>query len=1020
MIEVRLFGAMELLVDGASLPLGTPKQQVVLAMLAVRPGRLVTVEELVDELWPERPPPSAVANTRTYAANLRRTLDRTARTRQLFVRQGSGYQFGIRPEDVDLLRFEVESRDAKAAFARGDVSAAESLLAVAEERVRGPLLAGLPLGPVLSARAEAVGEQLLGLAEQRAELYLASGRHGAAVSLLREHLRARPLRERGHELLIRSLYQQGDVSGALAGFAAARAALIEQLGIEPGAELRELHQAVLRRDPTLERPPAARPAPPREPPTVAPVEPAPGSGGAVVPVEPPVPTCWLPRALADFTGRTGPAERLLQAMERAGPTAPVVQVIDGMAGVGKTTLVVHLATRLATRYPDAQLFIDLQGHSIASPVEPAAALVTLLRQLGVPAGRIPAELEHRIALWRSELAGRRVVLLLDNAGSSDQVEPLLPTAPGTLVLVTSRRRLLTGDGAPPESLPVLDEDEAVELLATIAGRERIRAEPEAAAAVVRRCGRLPLAIRLVGARLAHRPGWRVADLANLLDRDSPVLGELSVESRSVAGAFALSYEPLREPVRRMFRLLGLFPGEFFRTPTAAALTGLPLSEAESALADLVDHHLVEEPSAGRFRLHDLLREYAHQLVTGTESATERHEAVGQLLDLHLHAAAQVAMTLELPHQRREVDPGQPFRPDLVAALTPDTEWLEAEQTSFRALIYLAANADHARYAWQLARSVWRFYHMRGYFQESLEIHEVGLAAAKQLGDPLAVAVMSNYIASAHFRLADYRSALRHLDASIDARKGVGDRVGMHASLGNRAMVLAKVGRLRDSMAIYESVQREGLLDVRTNLGTILMMLGRCEEALRLHRSCLFDAIGARKLFTVAHELHNIAVCRLRLGQSLQAVRLIKACLALRYRTGNRREESVVLSDLATGYRHLGRLDDALKLHQQAVEMAVEVGERDAEAAALNDLGLTLAALGQPEPAVAAHRRALDLATRITHPYEQGRALAALAEHLSRYDAAAARRHWERALAIFSRMGVPERLDVERRLAGLAS
>ncbi|MEN3610291.1 NB-ARC domain-containing protein [Plantactinospora sp. ZYX-F-223] len=256
--------------------------------------------------------------------------------------------------------------------------------------------------------------------------------------------------------------------------------------------------------------------------------------------------------------------------------------------------------------------------------------MTLLRQLGVPAGRIPAELDHRVALWRSELATRRIIVILDNAGSRNQLEPLLPSGPGTLVLVTSRRRLLGIDGVLPESLPVLGPEEAVDLLAATAGPNRVRAEPEAAASVVQRCGHLPLAIRLAGARLAHRPGWKVADLAHRLDRSSQALGEISAEDHSVAAAFGLSYEPLLAPVRRMFRLLGLYPGEFFHTTAAAALTGLPLPDAESALAELVDHHLVEEPSVGRFRLHDLLHQYAADLAVATVAtgllAEHRHRA----------------------------------------------------------------------------------------------------------------------------------------------------------------------------------------------------------------------------------------------------------------------------------------------------------------------------------------------------------------------------------------------------------
>ncbi|MFY1674310.1 AfsR/SARP family transcriptional regulator [Plantactinospora sp. WMMB334] len=1013
MIEVRLLGPTQVLAGGVSLPLGTPKQQAVLAMLAIRPGRMTTLEELIDELWPDAAPSSAVANTRGYAARLRRALDRADATRGLLGRCGPGYEFRIRSEDVDLLAFETECQQAGEALDTGDLSGADGLFHSAEDRWRGSVLPGVPLGPVLSARRAMVLAQRLNLVEQRATLYLGAGRPRLAVPLLREHLRANPLREHGHALLIRALYADGDVAGALAAFAVARSELVDQLGIEPGDELQQLHRMVLNRDPAPDRLPMS--APPAE----ASLSSRAGDAneGSLASPDPPaaVPSCWLPRALADFTGRTETVRRLTETVEQADPGSPVVRVINGMAGIGKTALAVQLATRLTGRYPDAQLFIDLHGHSGAHPIEPAAALLTLLRQLGVPARRIPTELDHRITLWRSELVSRRVIVLLDNAASREQLEPLLPSAPGALVLVTSRRRLLGIDGVLPESLPVLDPGEAVDLLATTAGRDRIRAEPEAAASVVRRCGYLPLAVRLAGARLAHRPGWRVTDLAHRLDRSSQALGEISAEDLSVAAAFALSYEPLREPVRRMFRLLGLHPGELFQTTAAAALTGLSLPDAELALSELVDHHLVEEPSAGRFRLHDLLHRYAADLAVATDSAAQRQTAVSQLLDYYLCAANVVAERLELSFHRRSRVSREPLRAELVAAVAPDTEWMEAERRNIRELIRLATETDHAGYAWQLARHAWRFYYTCGYPEEIIETHRLGLTAAIRLGDDVATATMHNYMASAYLELADYQTAIRHLRMAIDLYHIAGDTTGAWGSRTNLAVVYTRIGRLVESVEIYRQAQRAGIIGIGTNMGLSLMLLGRCEEALRVQRISLFLAIETGKSFAVALYLENLGRIRLRMGQFRQAGRLIKASLALRNRIRNRRGEAGATNGLGCACRHLGRVDDALQLHRRAITLAADAGERDAQSEAFNDLGLTLMAAGLVAAAAEAHRQALDLATEISHPYEQGRALAALAGHLESSDEAEARRHWQRALAIFSRMGVPERFEVERRL-----
>ncbi|MBE1486057.1 AfsR/SARP family transcriptional regulator [Plantactinospora soyae] len=1024
MIEVRLLGPLEVVADGVSLPLGTPKQQTVLATLAVRPGRLVALEELVDELWPEDPPASAVANTRSYAANLRRMLDGIGTTRGLLVRRGSGYEFRIRPDDVDLIRFADGCRHTGEALARGDLPAAEDLLARTEGLWRGPMLAGAPLGPVLSARRDAVAEQRLGLVDQRAEVYLALRQPQPVIALLREHLRTYPLREHGHTLLMRALYQKGDVSGALTAFTTARSALVKHLGIEPGAELQRLHQAILHRDPALDnadqsdRPQASdRPLPS----AVAPAHPD-GRGEAAS-----VPPCWLPRPLADFTGRAETVRRLVEAVEGVEATTAVVQVIDGMAGIGKTALAVHMATRLASRYPDAQLFIDLRGHSVNGQVEPSTALVTLLRQLGVPAGRIPPEFDHRVALWRSELAARRSILLLDNAGSSEQVGPLLPSAPGTLVLVTSRRRLLAGDGIPPNSLSGLGRDEAIDMLATVAGRDRVYAEPEAAAAVVERCGYLPLAIRLVGARLAHRTGWRVADLARRLGRDTTVLGEISAEDQNIASAFALSYKPLRKSVQRVFRLLGLYPGEFFQGTTAAALTGLPLSEAEMAIRELVDSHLVEEPVADRFRLHDLLRQYAGGLAATIDPPDQRQAAIDGVLDHYLHATSSVTDPLEAISLATAVKLRQALRSDLIAVLRPiDGSWIEKQRSNIRSLVRLAEDSGHDGYAWRLARSAWRFYYTRGYFDDILETHGHGLRAAERLKDTSAIATMYNYLASAYVRTGSYHKAVAQLKMAIKIRHTIGDTGGVAVSKSNLAVAYWLLGRLDEAIDENRQAISLGRPDEKPittasfNHGLFLIRLGRYAEALRIHRLGLQQACEDKEQFQIANSLGMIGGARLRMGYEREAIRLLKASIMLRKRIGTHYGEAEVCSDLATAYRRLGELHNAEGQDRVALRLAVEAGERHAESGALNGLGLTLNLLEDHKSAMEMHRQALELATRISHPYEQGRALAAMASHLEPTDLIEAHRHWERALAIFRRMGVPERFEVERRLARLVT
>ncbi|MEU8332011.1 BTAD domain-containing putative transcriptional regulator [Micromonospora sp. NPDC048839] len=1024
MIEFSLLGPLEAVADGAPLMLGPPKQQVVLAMLALRPGRLVEVDELVDELWPEKPPTSAVANARGYAGKLRRTFDQIPEGRGLLSPRRGGYELRLPSDAVDVFRFVSECQRVGVALAGGDFSEADELMSRVEGRWRGRMLPGLPLGPMLSARAEAVGEMRLALVEQRAELFLATGESAAALALLRGHLLAHPLREHGHALLMRALCQQGNICGALSAYTAARSQLVEQLGIEPGIELRQLHQAVLNRDPALEGPRTViasgvpkRPGPSPETPAPA----ADGSDQAASQVN------WLPWQSVPFTGRSEILRGLLATLRDPKPGTAVVQVINGMAGVGKTTFAVEVASQLADDYPDAQLFIDLQGHGAGGQMEPAAALVILLRQLGVPASRIPVEPDDRIMLWRAELAARRSVLVLDNVGSSEQLTPLLPTSPGTLVLVTSRRRLLVSGHTPPTSLTVLAPNEAIDLLARVAGRDRIDTDSDSAATVVRLCGYLPLAIRLAGARLAHRPGWRVADLARRLHLATPLMNELTAEDHSVAGAFRLTYEPLREPVRRMFRMLSLHPGRLFGLDAAAALTDLPLAEAEGAVAELVNFHLLEEPEVGRFQFHDLVRDYARGLALSIDEPADRTTAIGRLLDYCMYACLAATRAMgKTTLLAQSLGLEQPLRPDLVSALPPSVHWLEQERDNLCALVRLAAEGGHPDQAWRLTRLTWRFYFVRGYPDHLFEAQKYGLAAARQLNDQAAIGMICNYRAFSHLRTGDCEQALRDLETAVEARESIGDRLGASVSRGNIAIVYWHLGRLTESVEL----SRRDLRDrrslgrnqpfVMSNIALPLMFLGRYEEALHTHRQHLFQARLTGSPFNIALALSNIGAVRSRLGQHSIAARYLRVSLGLMGRLGMRFGTASSFNELGGVLRELRQLNEAQKQHELALTAARNHGEKHNEAAALNGIGLILAAQGRPAAAVEAHYGALTLASRISHPYEQGRALAGIAHQIEPEDPVEARRYWMRALAIFRKMEVPERFEVEQHLKNSAT
>ncbi|MFI7591015.1 AfsR/SARP family transcriptional regulator [Micromonospora sp. NPDC049359] len=1023
-MKINLLGDVEVLLADHKLHLGTPKQRVVFAMLAVQPGQLVTLTDLIDELWVERPPRSAVANVRTYAANLRREFETLALADATLVRQGNGYRLTVRPDVIDVFRFQKELYAGRNALGAGDLARASELLGRALARWQGSMLAGLPLGPVLTARTVAVEEERLLAVELLAEVHLRSGRDDLAIPSLREVAARHPLREPTYLLLMRALHERGDSAEALVVYDEIRRQLVTELGVSPGNNLEDLRGLIVAETPKL----ASVVVADREARVGRLVTSAPGPAGH--PTAPPrrvVATVdHLPRSVTDFVGREAAVARLLAETRRVEDRVPAVHLIDGMAGSGKTTLAVHLARRLSDRYPNARLYVDLRGHGEKELVGPASALVVLLRQLGVPSERIPVDLDDRTELWRRELALRRSVIILDNAASSDQILPLLPIEPTAVVLVTSRRRLTHPDLGTSQSLPVMSPEEGVDLLALSVGRERIDAEPAAAVEVVRRCGHLPLAIRLAGARLAHRPGWRLADLAAQMATATSVLPHLGGENTTVTGAFATSYEPLPESTKRVFRFLGLYPGNRFSSTTVAALTGLTVAQAHAALDDLTDRHLAQDLKSGQYGLHDLMRQYSVELCIRLDSPQDRRSAMAQLFGFALEAALRIAETIEPVVIKSQVEHLAFDRPELLETLgEPSAEWLEAERAELVTMVVSAHESGFHQHAWRLARALWRFCYIRGYFEDIVTTHQHGLAAAEATGDTEPTALMHNYLASAYVKTGDNRRALEHLTRAVELSKESRDRLGTARYQANLAPVYYWSGHLSEAVALgkerlrdYRDYGNVGAPMALANVGLALMSLGRYEEALWMHRRHLAWARTTSSEFHVLNALSHIGAVRARKGDLPQAIRILRASLALRDRTGHRYGEAEVRLDLGVAYRGLGRLAEAQHEHELARSLAVGSSERHVEAAALNELGSTLRARGRDREAAETHREALRLATRIAHPHEQGRALAGLGEHFASIDPAEARRHWERALAIFRRMGVPERLDVERRLAGL--
>src|SRR5215470_13466489 len=594
MVEFGLLGPLLIRREAEEVPIPAARQRVVLAALLFKANQVVPLGELAGALWDEELPASARATVRNYVKRLRRALGDVDRLR--IATRGDGYLIGVAPGELDLDRFETLHGQAGKHARAGRWAEASVALHEALSLWRGQPLADVPSDVLARRELPRLAELRLQAAEDRFDADLHLGRHGDLVAELRQLTGAEPLRERLHELLMLALYRAGRQADALAAYRHARAILIDELGIEPGPGLRGLHQQMLAGDPAL----------------AVPAGPAAAMSGALVPRQ-------LPAALADFTGRAAELRALTAMLDQAGAGAAgtvVISAIGGTAGVGKTALALHWAHQAAGRFGDGQLYVNLRGYGPSgAPAEPAEAIRGFLDALGVPPGRIPASAEAQAGLYRSLLAGRKMLIVADNARDEAQVRPLLPASPASLVLVTSRSQLGglgAADGARLISLDVLPHAEAVQLLTARLGAERAAAEPAAVDQIADLCACLPLALAVAAARAAARPAFPLATVAGELADATGRLDALDAgdPSSSVRAVFSWSTRQLSAQAARMFALLGLHPGPDISVPAAASLAALDKADARRLLRELTRAHLITEHAPGRYAFHDLLRAYA--------------------------------------------------------------------------------------------------------------------------------------------------------------------------------------------------------------------------------------------------------------------------------------------------------------------------------------------------------------------------------------------------------------------------
>ncbi|MEV4454195.1 BTAD domain-containing putative transcriptional regulator [Microbispora sp. NPDC049633] len=977
--------------DGDELDLGTPLQRSILAMLLLREGHPVTPDEMIDGVWGEDAPPRALGALRTYVSRLRTVLepDRSPRTPpRLLTSVGRGYALRLdsahsAPAQFDLAVFERECAAAESDRRTGKAGEAARRLRGALSLWSGEPLTGA-VGPYAEHQRDRLAERRMSAVETLMELDLELGRHAEIVSELVALAAEHPLRERLRAQLMLAYYRCGRQAEALSVFTETRQALVEELGIEPGAELTGLHRRILAADPALAHtPPPVRLSHPDGHDDAA-------TAGTAPAIEMPRPA-QLPAAVSDFTGRTGLVHRLLALLrgEGAGEGVPIA-AMSGIGGVGKTTLAVHVAHLAGDLFPDGQLYADLRGYG-AEPTAPETALVAFLRALGIPMDVIPDGLAERSALFRSLLADRRMLVLLDNARDAEQVEHLLPGAPGCAAIITSRGKLADLPAARLVDLDVMEPEEALSLLAAVAGPERVAAERAAAMDVVAACGFLPLAVRIVAARLASRPSWTVASLVPRLADERRRLDEMKIGNLAVSATFALGYGQLDARQARAFRLLSLPAGSGISALAAAAVLGLTPAEAEDLIESLVDASLLEAPAPGRYRFHDLLKLFARRQAEDAEEPEARALALRRLLGFYLASAGAAH---RLAYEGSAIADNLTDLGVLGHAFSSADEavaWLSAEAEDMFGAVAQAAQAAQAHEpggdllaAADLLLALEPLLES-GTSQRDFEQRTSALLTATRRTGERRGEMRCRYVLG---RVLFGANRLAEAEAHFLAARTLGEETGDHIVLGETCNALAVVaGRRRRHTEALEWFDRATAVyrEVGNPAGEALASCYSARDHLGLGRPG--DAIAAAE--------RGLAVFS-EIGSGAGVARA-------RYHLGN------VLS-------HVGRLNEAVVHHAECLAFFRASNQRVWEQRVCYRLAATFIAAGRFAEAARHAEQALTVSREITHPYGEAQSLAALGKALASLgETGRGRQALVKALDIFTRLGSPEADDIRALL-----
>ncbi len=959
-LSFNVLGPLTVTVGEAGVPLGGARQRTILALLLVSPGRVVPVDTMVDTVWNRNPPPTARTQVAICVAALRKIFKSAGVGEDVIVTAHPGYRLDTAGHVVDSLRFAQLVRAAEQYAKDGAPPEAAQAYAQALGLWRGPAFAGVG-GQAIEDEAERLEEYRLNAYDDSILVHLDLGRHQELIPGLAAMVRGYPLRERTRHHLMLAQYRSGRRADAMETYRDAHSQFIEELGIEPGPDLKELHDAILRDDPSLAPAPPVveRPDPPA---AAAAPEAGAGAGAGTAPVAPPAAVpAELPPDIPAFTGRVEELAALHGLLSGAGEEhGSTIGLVTGAAGIGKSGLAMRWAFRAAEHFPDGQLFADLRGYDLHhEPVSAHDVLSRFLRSLGVPGEQIPGDLEERVSLYRSVLADRRVLIVLDNARAYAQVRPLLPGGGRCCVLVTSRdpmEELVTWPTGARVHLGLLSEPEAVELITAIVGERRIATAREEAALLAELCDRLPLALRIAAARLASKPHWTVRYLVNRLTDERRRLDELSQGESQIRASLALSYKYLSEDAARLLRRLGLLDAPDFTAWVGAALLNREVIDAERLIEDLVDAQFLDVAGLDatgqlRYRLPGLVRLYARECAEREESEPDRTAALTRFLRTFLTLAEEADRRENAGHGTGVHSDVQRRRTDSVLVdelLTVPLEWYEAERLALVASVRQAARAGWSELAWDLTGSAAVFFGTRSYTDDYRRCCEDALEAAHTHGDLRGQAAMLFGLGAIELVHNEMERSCGYLERSVVLYEEAGESRGRAVSL----RLLGQTARAR----------------------------GETEEAMRIFAEALAIFRDTGDAYSEIHTLHNMAETELVAERPESAMAYAQDAVRLGESLGSdTRNLAQALHRLGQTHLALDHLAEAERAFLRAVRIVKEKSDTVGLAYTLLGLGETRFRKGDARQAATTLADALETAEECGSPLAAGRVRLVLAE-----------------------------------------